>query len=170
MNYNIYLDESGNTGNIELRDDLKWNYGNQPHFSLGALYIEEEKVKDIEQKIIEILHDYDPALGTERELKSRAKYVFKNELLKEITELLVSEKTGFYFDIANKKYKAIITIVEYCVYPFFVSVENILNRSAKVDAANVLYKTLPDEDIKYYIDLCQDVRDESEKIESLIYF
>ena len=41
MNYNIYLDESGNTGNIELKENLQWNYGNQPYFALGSFYIEE---------------------------------------------------------------------------------------------------------------------------------
>lgn len=170
MNYNIYLDESGNTGNIEIKDNLEWNYGNQPYFALGAFYIEAEKATQIEQDIIRILHEFNPELGTEKELKSKAKYAFKNELLKKVTDYLIAQKTDFYFDVANKKYKVIMNIVEYCVYPHYVAIENMLERNAKVDAANYLYKTLPEDIIKFYIDLCQDTKDEKEKIEQLMDF
>ncbi|MBR6640857.1 MAG: DUF3800 domain-containing protein [Clostridia bacterium] len=170
MNYNVYLDESGNTGNIELRQDLQWNYGTQSHFALGSFYIEEFLAKDIEQQIIEILHKYNPKLGTEDELKSKAKYTFRNELLKEITKLLIDNNVGFYFDIANKKYKVIMNMVEYCVYPYFVNDWYVFARNEKVDAANFLYKTLPKEKIKIYIDLCQEVYCEEKKVDKLITF
>lgn len=167
MNYNMYLDESGNTGNIELQQDLQWNYGIQTHFALGAFYVEESLAKQMEQDIIEILHKYDSKLGTENELKSKAKYKFKNELLEEITNLLVSNKAGFYFDIANKKYKVIMNLVEYCVYPWFVKEQYISARGEKIYAANLLYITLPEELIKMYIDMCQE---NDVKVEKLVDF
>lgn len=170
MNYNIYIDESGNTGNIELRDNLEWNYSNQTHFALGAFYMEDIIAEDIEYKIVQILHKYDSELGTEKELKSKAKYKFKNELIDEITKLLLDNKVDFYFDIANKKYKVIMNLVEYCVYPYFVDEKNIWDRGKKVNAANFLYKTLPLEIIKRYIDLCQGTYDEEESVQQLIDF
>lgn len=170
MIYNIYLDESGNTGNIELREDMQWNYGNQPYFALGSFYIEESIANDIKQCILEILHKYNPKLGIEDELKSKAKYIFKNDLMEEVTKVLCDNKVGFYFDIANKKYKVIMNMVEYCVYPYFVKQSYIFARNEKVNAANFLYKTLPKEKIKIYIDLCQEVCDEEDKITQLIAF
>ncbi len=170
MNYNVYIDESGNTGNIELREDLQWNYDIQTHFALGAFYVEEPLAKDIEKKIIEILHKYNPKLGTEDELKSKAKYIFRNDLLDEITKLFIDNKVGFYFDIANKKYKVIMNMVEYCVYPYFVNKRYIFARNEKIDATNFLYSTLPEEQIKVYIDLCQEENDDEEKVERLVSF
>ncbi|MBO5117390.1 MAG: DUF3800 domain-containing protein [Treponema sp.] len=170
MVYNIYLDESGNTGNIELRDGDIWNYGNQPYFALGSFYIEESIANEIEQQIIEILHSYNSKLGTETELKSKANYIFKEEMLEKITALLCNKKAGFYFDIANKKYKAIINIVEYCVYPWFVDSAYIFARNEKNEAANFLYKTLSEDDIKTYINLCQTPCNDDEKITCLLSF
>ena len=36
----------------------------------------------------------------ENELKSKAKYTFKNDLLKDITNELIKNKVGFYFYIS----------------------------------------------------------------------
>lgn len=170
MVYNIYLDESGNTGNIELREDETWNYGNQPYFALGSFYIEDGIANEIEQEVIQILHAYNPKLGTENELKSKANYTFKNEMMEKITVLLRDNNAGFYFDIANKKYKAIINIVEYCVYPWFVDSTYIFARNEKNEAANFLYKTLSEDDIKTYIELCQTSCNDDEKIICLLSF
>lgn len=170
MNYNIYLDESGNTGNIELKENLQWNYGNQPYFALGSFYIEENISNNIKEGILEILSKYDPKLGIENELKSKANYTFKNGLIRDITQLLCDNNAGFYFDIANKKYKVIMNIVEYCVYPYFVNEKYISDRNRKVEAANFLYNNLKAEEIKMYIDLCQDICEEEEKITRLMLF
>ncbi len=37
MNYRIYIDESGNTGNVEINRNLNWNFGIQTRFVLGAV-------------------------------------------------------------------------------------------------------------------------------------
>ena len=154
MNYNVYIDESGNTGNIELRENLEWDYDVQTHFALGAIYVNENVSQKIEEEIKQILYKFDPKLGIENELKSKAKYRFRNELLKEITDIMINNQVDFYFDIANKKYKVMMNLVEYCVYPYYIN-NNIFSRDKKVNAANYLYKTLPNEIIKQYIDLCQ---------------
>lgn len=165
MNYNVYIDESGNTGNIELNKDLKWNFQDQPHFALGALYLNKDKCEDIELSISKILQKYDPKLGGENELKSKANYIFKIDLLKELTELLLANNVKFYFDVADKKFKAIMNMVEYCVYPYYLygRLGIIQTRNERVDTANLLYKTLPDKNIKIFIDICQGPLEEDTK-------
>lgn len=166
MNYNVYLDESGNTGNIEINDDLEWNFKNQKYFALGAVYIEESSVKRVEEKIFEILHKYDSKLGTENELKSRAKYKYRNDLFKELTGMLLKNQADFYFDISNKKYKIMMKLVQYATYPYYMY-DMYWNRNEKIEVANCLYETLSNETIKKYIDICQKEYNE-ESIEELL--
>ncbi len=162
MNYNVYIDESGNTGNIELNEDLTWNFQGQSHFALGAIYIDKEKCKDLELSVSKILQKYNPKLGNEHELKSKANYKFKNDLLKDLTELLLANKVQFYFDVADKKFKSIMNMVEYCVHPNYLYdfASFIRSRDERIDSANFLYKTLPDEHIKTFIDICQEPLEE----------
>lgn len=173
MNYHIYIDESGNTGNIEINEDLHWNYGIQTHFALGAIYIAENKYNALKDMISEILHKYDPKLGDEIELKSTAKYKFKEKLLEELVDGLTSYNTGVYFDIANKKYKVIINMVEYCIYPYYLykSRNDILAlRQRKINVSKDLYNRMEEEDIKMFIDLCQNTENEQDIISLFLEF
>lgn len=167
MNYNIYMDESGNTGNIELHGDLTWNYGNQTHFALGAFYIREDIANILEEILKNILHKYDKKLGTEQELKSKANYVYKNKLFEEITDVLIKNKIGFYFDIANKKYKVVMTLVSYCIYPYYI---NDFTRTQCIDMANFLFDRLPLEEIYVFIVMCQSQHDSKKCVNELIDF
>lgn len=169
MDYNIYIDESGNTGNIEVCEDLTWNFKNQTHFALGAFYLAQDKVGCMEKDVINILHKHDIKLGTEIELKSKANYKFKNELLEEITKILLNNGSGFYFDIADKKFKVIMNIVEYCVYPYYIY-DFIANRNDKVVVANFLYRTITQEQLKHYIDLCQCTNNKDRIVDELIEY
>lgn len=167
MNYHIYIDESGNTGNIEINENLIWNYGMQTHFALGAIYVAENSLKDLKEKIQEILHKYDPELGDKKELKSKAKYKFKEKLYEDLIDILVSNDVGFLFDIANKKYKVIMNMVDYCIYPyyFYESMNEILEfRQEKINVTTDLYNRMEEKDIKKFIDLCQYMGDEEDII------
>ena len=173
MNYHIFIDESGNTGNIEINEDLNWNFGIQTHFALGAIWVEENKLKDLKEKIYKILHKYDPQLGNEKELKSKAKYKFKEELYENLIDILISNNSGVYFDIANKKYKVIMNMVEYCIYPyyFYESMAEILElRQDKINVTTDLYNRMKEEDIKKFIDLCQYIGDEQDIIKLFLEF
>lgn len=169
MEYNIYIDESGNTGNIELCEDLTWNFKDQKYFALGAIYCLKDQSDIIQQNTINILKKYDSKLGIENELKSKANYKFKNEMLEELLEMLIKNKVKFYFDIADKKFKVITNIVEYCIYPFYIF-DPLQTRDLKIEAVNFLYRTLPVEKIKFYIDLCQKPETNEDTIASLTEF
>ncbi len=45
MNYKMFIDESGNTGEPRIKNG-KWNYGEQPYFGLGSIMIKEEVEKE----------------------------------------------------------------------------------------------------------------------------
>ena len=167
MNYNIFIDESGNTGNIEIKDDLTWNFQLQTHFALGAIYFKEEKQKELEEEILKCLQSHDVLLGTEKELKSKAKYLFKNELLEELLFILHSNDVGIYFDISDKKYKVIMNIVEYCIYPYYLF-DLKATREKKINIATFLYNNMTMEDIKYFIDLCQKEISENDGIREIV--
>lgn len=167
MNYNIFIDESGNTGNIEIKDDLTWNFQSQTHFALGAIYFKEEKQKELEEEILKCLQSHDVLLGTEKELKSKAKYLFKNELLEELLFILHSNDVGIYFDISDKKYKVIMNIVEYCIYPYYLF-DLKATREKKINIATFLYNNMAMEDIKYFIDLCQKEISENDGIREIV--
>ena len=169
LDYNIYIDESGNTGNIEVCEDLSWNFKDQKHFALGAFYIEEEKADTVRQGITEILHNYDIGLGTENELKSKAKYKFKIDLFDKLTKFLIDNKVGSYFDISDKKYKVVMNITEYCVYPYYL--HNFLgHRTDRINMANFLYKSLTQDQIKDYIDICQGIYGDDEIVGKLVKY
>lgn len=173
MNYHMYIDESGNTGNIEIKENLSWNFGEQTHFALGAIYVKENKQNDFRNEIKKVLHEYDPKLGDKNELKSTANYRFKESLLKRLINILNSYNVGFCCDIANKKYKVIMNIVEYCIYPyyFYNNMEEILKlRQSKANAATYLFNHMKMEEIKVFIDLCQTVGDEQNVIRMLLKF
>ena len=173
MNYHIFIDESGNTGNIEINEDLNWNFGIQTHFALGAICVAENKLKDLREEILETLHKYDLHLGDEKELKSKAKYKFKEELYEKLIDILISNKTIVFFDIANKKYKVIMNMVEYCIYPFYFceDKDEILElRQAKLNVTTDLFNRMKEEDIKKFIDLCQYTGDEQDVIKLFLEF
>ena len=50
MNYEMYMDESMNTGNPCYKDG-KWNFKDQPYFALGSMCIEEVKRDSLTEKI-----------------------------------------------------------------------------------------------------------------------
>ncbi len=66
MNYRIYIDESGNTGNVEINRNLNWNFGIQTRFVLGAVCVAENNLEVLKEEIERILNKYDPQLGKEK--------------------------------------------------------------------------------------------------------
>lgn len=165
VNYNVYIDESGNTGNIEMQVDFTWNYEEQTHFALGAIYMPEDMVENTGAEMQNILHKYDKSLGIEHELKSKAKYMFKIDLLKDITEVLQDKKARFFCDISNKKYKVIISLVDYCIYPYYM---NVRSRSLCIEMADFLYRALPLEQIRAFMLLCQRSCDDEQSVVELV--
>ncbi|WP_039238980.1 hypothetical protein, partial [Clostridium novyi] len=134
--------------------------------ALGSLLIEESKSNLLKRDIEKILSKYDKELGINKELKSTAKYKFKNKLLQDIIDTLLKYKVRFYFDISNKKYKIVMNIVEYCIYPYYLQDTGFSEelRQKKIFAANYLFYNLNDNILNKFIDLCTQNLEENEVV------
>lgn len=153
MNYSIYIDESGNTGNPRLKNG-NWNWGIQTHFTLGSICVKEQDIYKLEDVIWNVLSNYDNTLGRELELKSTSNYIFKNDLINDLMDVLKNQRVKLHFDISNKKYKIIMNLVEYCIYPNYIYNDIVKLRSEKVRAATYVYYNLDDQILNKYIEVC----------------
>lgn len=156
MEYLMYMDESGNTGNPKIKNG-KWNWGNQKHFALGGLYFEKGKKEKLRKEIYEILESYRPGLGSDFELKSSSNYGFRNDLLEDFFSVFMDNKIDFFIDITNKKFQIIKYINEYCVFPVVLRDDPINERINKrdliINTAVDLYNNLPDELVGNFLDI-----------------
>lgn len=160
MKYVIYLDESGNTGEPRMKNG-KWNWGEQPFFSLGSICLREDKVAEVKKAVLDALHSYNPKLGDEIEWKSTAENKFNNCLMKQIIEIFREYDVKAYIDIANKKFKVVTYFVDYCVYPYYVGYSYTNTRNERIEMANFLYDKLDEQYFQRFDDVChQDINDD----------
>lgn len=168
----MYVDESGNTGEPQIRKG-KWNYGDQRYFGLGSIMVKEEDEKELSNKTLEVLQKYDPKLGTENELKSQGKYLFKIELLCDLINLFQDYDYFAFFDISNKKFKVICYMVEYCVYPYYIYAQLLTqekHRTKRINAANALYYNLDESQIERFDCLIRKKNEELDKRKDFLDF
>jgi len=154
MDYVMFIDESGNTGNPKLKDN-GWNWGEQPSFALGSLCIKKKDVDEVRDKITGVLNTMRMGWGTVRELKSTANYRFTQSLMEDLITVFDSYNAKYYIDITNKRFQIVKYIVEYCVYPLHLNTEFSDLRGRKRAAATVLYNNLTDELLSKYIEICE---------------
>lgn len=172
MKFRMYVDESGNTGEPQIRKG-KWNYGDQRYFGLGSIMVKEEDEKELSNKTLEVLQKYDPKLGTENELKSQGKYLFKIELLCDLINLFQDYDYFAFFDISNKKFKVICYMVEYCVYPYYIYAQLLTqekHRTKRINAANALYYNLDESQIERFDCLIRKKNEELDKRKDFLDF
>lgn len=153
MDYSIFLDESGNTGEAKYNNG-KWNFETQPYFVLGSYSIRSNKIDEFKSEFKMVIEKYDKDFGTTRELKSTAKDKFKIDLLSDMVQLVSKYNLDLYLDISNKKYKIVTVIVENCMYPQYIYQNKMDVRNECIIAANYLYNNLNDNILSEYINLC----------------
>ena len=178
MEHLIFMDESGNTGDIKFNPDTqRWNFAEQPHFALGAVYFENKdgRKKKVENDILSILQKYNPNLGTEVELKAKLTNNYSKDLLKDLIDYFQKENIKTFVDITNKKYKVMNYIVDYCVYPYYIDIDRAAVRQKLRAASKYLYYNLSDELLVEWYNLCyateqirEKMMDFSKKIENII--
>ena len=172
MDYSVFIDESYNTGEPKFNNG-KWNFYDQPYFILGSFIIKDEYIEEFRdefKKKLLIYAKYEKGLGTTKELKSTTQYKFRNELLNDMIELIKKYKIELKIDVSNKKYKIITTLVDYCIYPYYIyNIENKSKYRTEIrECANYLYYELDDDILSKYVNLCNDK--ERENIEDLSDF
>lgn len=154
MDYIMYLDESGNTGNPKLKEK-GWNFREQPNYGLGAICIRKDKEEALINNVLDLFSKYDSELGRSKELKSTTEYWFNNELFCELTALLEKYDVIFYFDIISKKFNIVKYLVQYCLYPESIIDFDESIRQEKVNFATLASNNIEDEQLQEFIELCQ---------------
>ncbi|MGL4914325.1 MAG: DUF3800 domain-containing protein [Romboutsia sp.] len=152
MKYSLFLDESFNTGEPKYSNG-KWNFYRQPYFVLGSYSIKDNCIEKFKKEFKDILQKYNNKLGTEVELKSTANYKFKKELLADMIKLIDKYEIDVYIDISNKKYKVVMYLVEYCIYPYYMYNKKNLRTQCKI-IADYIYNNLDENKLGEFIELC----------------
>lgn len=118
MQLDVFMDESSRTGQQRFNND-HWNFNNQPFFGLGALYIPTPNVDHLAVLLKECI-DKEKLQGEFKWSNKQA----RNRVMKlfPILEAIIDEnKAKVYFEIESKKFTIAKNIVEYCVYPYYLS-------------------------------------------------
>lgn len=170
MNYNIYFDESGNTGEPRFRNG-KWNWGDQPYFTLGSLCVKASDANAIAKEIIKLLHTFNPQLGDHIEWKSKANNIFNSKLLKSVVDIICRYDGKVYVDITNKKFKICHYLVDYCIFPYYLDYtpEKELYRKRRIRVANAVYSDMDESWVKSFEAICHNA-DENAKYREFTLF
>lgn len=172
MNYHIYMDESGNTGEPRYKTDKHtWNWGEQAYFALGGIGIPEEAENSMRTGLWGILQSFDPALGTDKEWKSKANSLFNRELMEKVIHLLVQNKGMVYVDIASKKFKIINYFVDYCVFPYYLTQNPTADkRRERIEISNEIYNIWNDQLFAKFVDLCHKGLETDDDLDAFLTF
>lgn len=172
MNYHIYMDESGNTGEPRYKTDKQvWNWGEQEYFGLGAVGLPEEAEASMRTGLLELLQSFDPALGTDKEWKSKASCLFNRNLMEKVIHLLIKNKGTIYVDITNKKFKIVHYFVDYCVFPYYLEENSITDkRQARIEMANKIYNSWDDDLFARFVDLCHKGLEADDNLDAFLIF
>lgn len=172
MNYHVYMDESGNTGEPRYKTDKQvWNWGEQAYFALGGVGIPKEFENSMRTGLLEILQSFDPALGTDKEWKSKANSLFNRELMEKVIYLLTQNEGIVYVDITNKKFKIIQYFVDYCVFPYYLTLNPVLDkRQERIEIANRIYSSWDDQLFARFVDLCHKGLETQDDLDAFLTF
>lgn len=149
--FRIYIDESGNTG--EIKDN---SFGNQPYFILAGIGLYDNQLVDLEKKVQELKIKYKIQAA---ELKARSLYN-KPDFIHELTNLIYDNKYPVFIEFIDKKYYVVSTIV------MWVLLKRVSDRITNEDClskkmndfireySTILYYSLPDELLVLYSRIC----------------
>ncbi|WP_026478219.1 DUF3800 domain-containing protein [Alkaliphilus transvaalensis] len=154
MEYKIFMDESGNTGNPKYTNK-GWNFREQPNYAVGAICIRQDFENDLKKEILELLYSYDKELGTTKELKSTTDYWFNNELLIKLYNIFQKYKTIYYFDIIGKRFNIVKYLVHYCLFPECIIDFDSEKLDRKVQFATLAYNNIDDDLLGEFVELCK---------------
>lgn len=151
MNYNYYLDESGNSGDLIGKSE-SLSFGNQPIFSLACLGVEDESsLNDFFQSLTD-KYELD-----EDELKSTDLYFKKPEVFLDLATFISQYSITLLVEVVDKKYCIATQIVNHNIMPpYFMPDES--ERKAQFirnGLADFLATSLPDDLFKKYYSVCK---------------
>ncbi len=111
----LYIDESGNTGEI-LSKDSKFNFEEQPYYVLAGIFADSDTGSKLES-FIAILKIKYHIQGDE--LKAKNIYSSKPAFVSEHVDFIVTNKIPFFIELMDKLFYLNIQIVECFVIPYY---------------------------------------------------
>lgn len=170
---NIYIDESGNTGDlIQRKTDL--DFSKQNIFTLASVQISEDGLDFFsEKKIPELKRKYKVQGG---ELKSKQIFESKPKFLLELLDEMANNNIIFFIEVVDKKFYICQSIVTHQVVPpYFCSEDSKLDGSTQVMRnifADLLTKHITNIEYKSFFKACQEVSESSllESFDALFVF
>lgn len=121
----IYIDESGNTGEISCANS-KFNFTEQPYYVLAGILLNEIQRNNIEAFILNLKIKF-KIQGNE--LKAKNIYDSKPSFAKEIINYIIENKIPFFIELMDKQFYINMLLVEYFIVPYYslpINKENIL--------------------------------------------
>ena len=140
MNMNLYLDESGNTGDL-ARTSSALDFGGQPVFSLAAIGISDEEHLSKSLLALRKKHNVQAA-----ELKLSRLLKRKPDFALDAIDLLIQNKIPFFVEVVDKKYQLAVSITNGFIWPpYFNTAESQETVYLKNIFADYIYHKLSNE-------------------------
>ena len=142
----LFLDESNRTGTQKY--DGKWNFEEQPYFSLCGILCPSESISQIDVAVAELRSMYH-IQGNE--LKATKGSVKKNhqEIMLRLLDLQKKLGCNLFAEVVNKKYCIAMMITEYCIFPYYDAPPELYwtecTAMAKRFFANYIYESISDQ-------------------------
>lgn len=106
---NLYVDESGNTGET-LSKELQFNFTDQSYYVLAGILVDEEEKTDLEDFLTDLKRRHRIQAD---ELKASKIYQTKPKVISELVEYIHANQIPFFIELMDKVYYLDTQIVAY---------------------------------------------------------
>jgi hypothetical protein len=149
----VYLDESGNTGEVMVDATSIHSFHGQPYFVLGGFGVLDSQSDELEKEVLRLKQKY--RIRSE-ELKSKTLYESKPQFILELFEYLHASKHPLFIELMDKRYYLAVQLVQ--TLALTPPLHRALEKEGKQiplhlgrQFADYLHDTLPDE---IFLKLC----------------
>jgi len=153
QNLTVYIDESGNSGEVFVNLETIKHFHNQPYFVLAGIGIANMDAKEIEGEILRLKSAYKI---NSSELKA-SKLFKKPKFILDLFEYLERKNCPFFVELMDKKFYLAIQVVDYFIFPpptlsmMPANVQKIWLKT-KPQLANYIYENFSD---SLFTNLCE---------------
>ncbi len=145
---NLYIDESGNTGET-LSKDSKFNFIDQPYYVLAGLLLDENSQIDLSAFVNSQIQKH---RIQRNELKAKKIYESKPNFIAELVDYIVINEIPFFIELMDKHFYLHVQLVEYFILPYYSLPINDENISSKRFLASTLGQYLNESIYQSFID------------------
>lgn len=154
---NVYIDESGNSGDLSLvGEDLSFN--NQPIFVMTGIILDDENA--FVQHVQDLKSKY--KIKSNNELKSNLLLKNKHKMILELVKFFVSTDSKFFIEVVDKRFQLVVNIVDHFLLPpYFMPEITEKDVVMKLAYASFLYGYLEDQILYDYVQITKNPSNDS---------